>query len=177
MGCLLESTNDVISALQEVLAHHSGVANEYRHAPKQVGHGQPIASSSCVLKWYEIYRPEMPVPDHIRGLARASIENSRLDVDGLGFVVLHRCSPEFYFLIVCTWKRENELWETIWYKDGNTMADFAEFPRSESHKPAFCVWELVPVWHERQSWERFLRGERDLIAAERWLADLYSGTA
>lgn len=173
----MESTKDVISALEEVLAHHSGVANAYRHAPKQVSSGQPIAKLRCVLKWYEVYRPEMPIPDNIRGLARAAIENSRLDVDGLGFVVLHRCSPEFYFLIAGTWKRENELWETIWYKDGNTMEDFAEFPRNESHKPTFCVWELVPVWHERLSWERFLRGERDLIAAELWLADLYSGTA
>ena len=37
----------------------------------------------------------------------------------LGFVVLHRCGESFYFLLVCTWRNENELWETVWAKDGD----------------------------------------------------------
>jgi len=31
--------------------------------------------------------------------------------------------------------------------------------------PAFCVWELVPVWHEQQAWKRFLESARDEAAA------------
>ena len=37
----------------------------------------------------------------------------------LGFVILHRCGESFYFLLVCTWRNENELWETVWAKDGD----------------------------------------------------------
>ena len=41
------------------------------------------------------------------------------DLGELGFVVLHRCGESFYFLLVCTWRNENELWETVWAKDGD----------------------------------------------------------
>lgn len=173
----MQSTNDVSSALQGVLAHHVGVVDGYRHMPKLVGCGRPVMTSHCVLKWYEICRAEMPISDDIREQARASIVNGHTDVDGFGFVILHRCGPTFHFLIAGSWRNENELWETVWYKDDDTMVAFAEFPRSDPHKPTFCVWELVPVWHEQQCWERFLRTERDLTAAERWLADVYSGAA
>jgi len=45
------------------------------------------------------------------------------------------------------------------------MPDFALWPRDGMHKPAFCVWELMPVWHENKSWERFLVSARDEAAA------------
>ena len=46
-------------------------------------------------------------------------------------VVLHRCGSDFYFLIVCTWRNENELWQTVWYKDGDRMDAFAPFEEAE----------------------------------------------
>lgn len=76
---------------------------------------------------------------------------------GFGFVILHRCGTAgFYFLIVSTWRGNNEVWETVYYKNGEAMADFALFPRDAAHKPTFCVWELAAVWHETKAWERFL---------------------
>ena len=36
----------------------------------------------------------------------------------LGFVILHRCGEDFYFLLISTWRNENELWETVWAKAG-----------------------------------------------------------
>ena len=33
--------------------------------------------------------------------------------------ILHRCGEDFYFLLVCTWRNENELWETVWAKNGD----------------------------------------------------------
>jgi hypothetical protein len=77
-------------------------------------------------------------------------------------VVLHRCGNDFYFLIVCTWRNSNELWQTVFYKDGDGMVDFAPFPREGAHKPTLCVWELVPVIHEQQTWVRFLGSTRGL---------------
>ena len=50
----------------------------------------------------------------------------------LGFVVLHRCGEDFYFLLVCTWRNENELWETVWAKDGGTTSSSA---RGRSREP------------------------------------------
>ena len=59
--------------------------------------------------------------------------DGRLAMHGLGLVVLHRCDADFYFLIACTWRNENELWETVWYKNGDGMDDFTVFPRDPVH--------------------------------------------
>jgi hypothetical protein len=160
-----------------VLEAVSDVATGYRHAPKQVGVGEPIAPPDALLKWYEVHPVDRPVPSEIRDLARAHVLSPRLEAKGPGFVILHRCGDAFYFLIVTTWKNDNEAWETVFYKDGDGMRDFALFPRESSHKPTFCVWELVPVWHEQKAWVRYLESARDETAAERWLRDLYTGTA
>ena len=65
----------------------------------------------------------------------------------------------------------------MFYKDGDAMADFEIFPREGAHKPTFCVWELVPVWHEQGAWERFLLSSRDEAAARAWWDDRFSGPA
>lgn len=95
--------------------------------------------------------------------------------DDLGFVLLHRCGAEFYFLIVCTWRQANELWETVYYKQDAKMDRFALFPREEPHIPTFCVWELGVVAHEMQAWSRFLKSARDGAAAGAYLDDRFSG--
>jgi hypothetical protein len=150
----------------------------YRHAAKRVTIGEPLDLSGVMLKWYEVYPPDGPVPEEIKRLARTYLTQTRLeDLGGLGFVLLHRCGQDFYFLIVCTWRNSNELWETVFYKDGDAMPEFALFPRDGSHKGTLCVWELVPVWHEQQAWVRFLTSSRDEAAAQLWLRDQFAGEA
>jgi hypothetical protein len=117
------------------------------------------------------------VPEEVTRLARQRLTAAPLEARGLGFVILHRCGEGFYFLIVCTWRGSNEVWQTVFYKDGEAMADFALFPRDGDHKPTLCVWELVPVWHEQGAWVRFLTSPRDEAAAEAWLADRFAGPA
>ena len=165
------------TSLAQVLATDSGVDPGYRHVSKQVASGEPIETAGAMLKWYGLHPAGRPVPDEIGRLARAYLGRAPLAARGLGFVVLHRCGEGFYFLLVATWRNSNELWETVFYKDGEAMTDFAPFPRDESHKPTYCVWELVPVWHEQQAWTRFLRSARDEAAARLWLDDRFAGEA
>ena len=160
-----------------ILETDLGVAPGYRHTPKRVTPGEPLEPAGAVLKWYGLHADDSPVPDAIDRLARAHLTAAPLEARGLGFVILHRCGQGFYFLIVCTWRNENEIWQTVFYKDGDAMADFALFPRDGAHKPTFCVWELVPVWHEQQAWVRFLTTARDEAAAQQWLADRFAGPA
>ena len=80
-------------------------------------------------------------------------------------------------MMACTWRNSNELWETVFYKDGDAMQRFEIFPREAAHKPVFCVWELIPVCHEQQAWRRFLASARDVRAAQAWLHDVYTGVA
>lgn len=163
--------------LAHILETSSGVDVEYRHAPKRVTPGELLETPGAALKWYGLHPDDRPVQEEITRLARAYLTANPLEARGLGFVILHRCGKDFYFLIVCTWRNSNEVWQTVFYKDGDAMQDFALFPRDGAHKPTLCVWELVPVWHEQQAWERFLTSLRDEAAAQVWLSDLYAGPA
>jgi hypothetical protein len=163
--------------LVRALATDSGIDPGYRHYPKRVTPGEPIELPGALLKWYGLHPEDRPIPEELTSLARNYLNKSSLEARGLGCVVLHRCGTDFYFLIVCTWRNNNELWTTVFYKDGDRMADFALFPRDDAHKPMMCVWELVPVWHEQKAWERFLCSARDEAAAQEWLGDGYSGPA
>jgi hypothetical protein len=160
-------------------AYRAGIDSGYHHYAKTVTTREALRLPSVALKWYDIHRPDQLVPAALALAARQRIENDeregRLEARGLGFVLLHWCGESFYFLIVCTWNHSNELWETVYYKDGDAMLDFAPFPREGVHKPAFCVWELAPVWHEQQAWVRFLGSARDGAATAAYLRDHVTG--
>jgi hypothetical protein len=166
-----------MSHLARIVEADSGVPESYRHNPKIVVPGAAIEHSGATLKWYVLHPEQHPVPEAIAQLARTRVTAAPLVARGLGFVVLHRCERDYYFLIVCTWRNCNELWETVYYKDGPAMQFFELFSREAAHKPVFCVWELVPVWHEQLAWRRFLASARDLRGARTWLSDVYAGPA
>ncbi len=176
-GCTILPMTGLDLRIASILENDLGVKPGYQHGPKQVAPGGPIEKEGIVLKWYELALKEQPVPDKISLLARSYLSRESLEAKGLGFVILHRCGEDFYFLIVNTWRGNNEVWETVFFKNGDAMPDFAPWPRDELHKPTFCVWELAPVWHEKESWERFLVSPRDDVAAHVWLQDLYAGAA
>jgi hypothetical protein len=165
------------SQLARILEINSGVEAGYQHGPKLVAAGKPIEPPGALLKWYAVHREGTPIPDHLAQLARARLTAAPLEARGLGFVILHRCEKDFYFLIACTWRNCNELWQTVFYKEGQAMKDFALFPRDGAHKPMLCVWEMVPVQHEREAWLRFLDSKRDAPAAQTWLNDSHVGRA
>jgi hypothetical protein len=147
------------------------------HTPKWVTPGDLVETNGAILKWYALAQKEEPVPEEIDRLARAYLAQNPLEARGLGFVILHRCGSDFYFLIVSTLRGNNEVWETVFHKNGDAMADFALWPRDGMHKPTFCVWELAPVWHEKEAWERFLKSTRNETDVEGWIRDLCSGAA
>jgi hypothetical protein len=163
--------------LAHILATDSGIDPAYRHAPKLVTPGEPLEVPGTFLKWYGLHAEDRPIPAEVTRLACERLTGAPIDAKGLGFVILHRCGKDFYFLIVCTWRNSNEMWQTVFYKDGDAMADFELFPRDDAHKPTLCVWELVPVWHEQQAWSRLLLSARDEAAAEAWRDDLFAGPA
>jgi hypothetical protein len=158
----------------------ASVAREYRHAEK-MAHAEPsLALGDTVLKWYDVAPDDAPVPLAIRAVARRCLRDAaRGDELGtlgeLGFVVLHRCGEDFYFLLVSTWRNENELWETVWAKAGEEDVLFRPWPTEGAHRPTFCVWELGVVSHEREAWTRYLLSARDGDAARAYVRDCYAG--
>jgi hypothetical protein len=150
------------------------VSPDYAHRDKFCWPGAPINAGSTRLKWCEVAPREEPVPEAIRTMARAVVEN--MDVPGeLGFVILHRCGASFYFLIVSTWLGNNELWETVYAKKDDADPGFALWPRPAPHLPTFCVWELGAVWAEAQAWKRHLTSPRDETAKLAYLGDRFEG--
>ena len=171
------TTTTTGAALARIIASDLGIDAGYVHGPKRITPGAPLETAHAFLKWYGLHRDDQPVPAELTRLARERLTRQPLGAAGLGFVILHRCGEGFYFLIVCTWRNSNEAWQTVFYKNGDAMADFEIWPREEQHKPTLCVWELAPVWHEQQAWTRFLGSARDERAGQVWLADLAAGPA
>ncbi|MET0606919.1 MAG: hypothetical protein ABWZ80_10705 [Beijerinckiaceae bacterium] len=158
----------------------ASVAAVYRHRPKQATTGPGLALGTAYLKWYEVAPAEQPAPATIRALARGFLrrqaDEGSLGVGGeIGFVILHRCSEEFYFLLLGTWRNENELWESVYARTSARSVDFEPFTFEGPHRGTFCVWELGAVWHERQAWLRYLESKRDAAAREAYAADQYEG--
>ena len=154
----------------------------YVHYDKVIDPGMPITVGGSMLKWYNIAREGEPVPVEIETLARSFIENGAeigrvQNIGELGFVILHRCGPDFYFLLVSSWQNANELWESVYAKTGEAEMAFSLFPLNSPHHATFCVWELAAVWHEQQAWKRFLRSDRNDSAKSTYLDDLYHGVA
>ena len=157
----------------------SAVSIEYRHGSKEIEPAPAITLGETVLKWYDIAPADDPIPAELLILARGTLhvaaEAGALDLaDDLGFVILHRCES-FYFLILCTWRNENEVWSTVFAKDGEDEHAFRPWATEGSHRPTFCVWELGAVWHEQQAWSRFLRSDRGAAQREAYLRDTFVG--
>ena len=158
----------------------SGVAVDYRHMTKLIRPASAIKIGAARLKWYDIAPADEPIPGELQVLARGNLhgaaESGSPDLaDELGFVILHRCGESFYFLLIATWRNDNELWETVWAKNGGGETTFRPWPLEGAHRPTFCVWELGAVWHEQQAWSRFLCSTRGATAREAYLRDTFEG--
>jgi hypothetical protein len=158
----------------------ASVAADYRHAEKFARAEPSLALGDTNLKWYDVAPDDAPVPLAIRAVARRCLRDAaRADELGalgeLGFVILHRCGEDFYFLLVCTWRNDNELWETVWAKNGDSDVLFRPWRTDDEHRPTFCVWELGAVCHEREAWARYLLSPRDTAAKNAYLHDAYTG--
>jgi hypothetical protein len=159
----------------------SRIPPDYRHVAKLARPAPGIDLAGSTLKWYDVARATAPVPDEIRALARAGLEEAARRgglalADDVGFVILHRCGRDFYFLLVCTWRNQNEVWETVFAKDGDADPAFRPWPAEGPHRPTFCVWELGVVGHEQRAWTRYLRSDRDAAALQTYLEDGFDGS-
>jgi hypothetical protein len=164
-----------MSVLDEVGAITPG----YEHRSKVVHPAPAVEAGGAVLKWYDIAEGERPIPRDVAALARRGLAEAtgRDALAGeLGFVILHRCGDDFYFLLISTWRNENELWETVWAKPGADSPAFAPWPLDGGHHPTFCVWELRAVCHEQAAWSRYLRSPRRANDMQAYLEDTYEGT-
>lgn len=160
----------------------AAVDPDYRHYPKDARFDARVEAGGATLKLYHLTAADAPVPDDVAALCRRWFDEEAdavLQPDDCGFIILHRCGADFYFLLVSVWRGSNELWEAVWYRHGD-MPDFARFDPAYPGKagvvrPTFCVWELGIVAHESGAWGRYLASPRDGTARARWVEDIFEG--
>lgn len=158
------------------------VASGYRHYDKHVSPGPIMQHGDMRLKWYSIADLSSGVSDEITTLARNFLEtrsnaNELGDCGDLGFVILHRCGAQFYFLLLMGWKNSNELWESVYAKRSDMEDDFSDFEFDSKHRGTFCVWELAVVAHEKDSWKRFLLSDQRDADEQVYMSDSLCCTA
>ena len=100
----------------------------------------------------------------------------RLPISGdLGFVINHLSGEHVYLLLVFTWRGNNEMWESAYYKDVRDGGPFRLAPQG-THRGAICVWEFGAVAHEHLAWTRYLRSARDEAAKREYAESQFAGT-
>jgi hypothetical protein len=155
------------------------VPEGYLYYQKLVTPGEDLRLSNAYFKWYDIRPLEAKITPAQSAECRAFVaaEAQRLQLaHELGFVLLHRAGP-FLLLMIITWRNTNEIWESVYLKDLTENTDYRLTEFEGTHRGTFCVWELAPVWHERQAWMRFLSSRRDEQAKLAYINDRFSGLA
>ena len=161
------------------LGRYGNVVPEgYVYYQKLVTPGDDLRLPRAYLKWYDIYPPEREIaPEYVResrDFVAAEVERLRLS-DELGFVLLHSCGPALLLMLI-TWRNTNELWESVYAKDLTQPGGvFTPTTFETSHRGTYCVWELGPIWHERNAWMRYLSSSRDETAKQDYINDRFLG--
>ena len=163
-----------------------GVDPGYSHIAKTAKPRPPLKVGSAELKWYDLASQD-GVPADVQAAAKAHLaraaEGGSLGFgteQDAGFVILHRCGADFYFLLTSIWRGSNELWESVRYRHGD-MTDFAAFDPAYPPagagpvRAAFCVWELRIVDFEARAWSTYLRSPRTGADQDAWRRDCFSG--
>ena len=164
----------------EALGVFSQVDPAYRHVPKSIRPASPLAMPHVHLQWYRIHGESYDITDSEIGDAQrfiqGEIESQRLALQNeVGFVVQHRCASVL-ILYVCTWRNENEIWETLYHREVAGDGEYAVFARDNT-SPTFCVWVVPAVAHESRAWVRYLSSARGAEDRKTYLEDQLSGTA
>lgn len=153
---------------------------QYSHRPKDALSGAAIRLGAATLKWYDLDEPANRITPATRGLTHAALQDfgPSLAKDSAGFAILHQCSASFAFLLISTWRGNNELWQSVQYLD-TPLTAFAPFqpayPDAPNLRPTFCVWELGIVTHEAKAWQTYLASDRTPDHFAQWQADCLHG--
>lgn len=135
----------------------------YQHHRRVVAPGQALYFDRLLLKWYEISLQDNPASDPVTCEVRNYVEQLVTSGvvptgHGLGFVIFHH--SVLTYLIIGVWDAHQELWTAHYVRDPqDAQPEFQRVIPGVSGN-TLCVWELAPVWYERQAWSRYLFSNR-----------------
>jgi hypothetical protein len=161
----------------------SQVSSTYQHQHKSVRPGPALETSGVYFKWSLIEPESLPITpaqvNEAQTFLLEELNSKRLKLHNeVGFVVQHRCA-KVLILYVCTWRGDNEVWETLYHTVVGSEADVAnahyKVTQRENTGPTFCVWVLPVVLHEQRAWVQYLESSRDHAAQTAYLGDQFAG--
>jgi hypothetical protein len=149
---------------------------DYVHVPKMMQSAPPLSAPGLFQKWYLVHPHDKPFDVQDVAAAQAflmsEVEAGQLELyNEIGFTVQHRCNGIDIFY-VCSWRENNELWETIYYKPHGGAFQVA--PRG-TKTATYCVWVIPAVAHEQGAWLAYLRSDRTAADRVRYCTDQASG--
>ncbi|BCY10783.1 hypothetical protein [Actinoplanes sp. L3-i22] len=161
---------------EQLAAAGNVVDDDYRHVTKQISAGEPLVLPGTILKWYGLCRADQVVDSAAaRAFVAAEVTAGRLPIAGdLGFVIHHLSGEHVHLLLVCTWRGNNEMWETIYARDDREDTGFGLMGQTP-HRGVMCVWEFGAVAHEHRAWTRYLRSARDAPAKRAYVESSVTG--
>jgi hypothetical protein len=171
------SNTPTVEKIPHLSAFGNVVPEGYQYYEKLITPGEDLSLPGAYLKWYNLYPVDVEITQKQLAETRAFLETeiARLKFEGeLGFVILHRAGP-FLLLMVMTWRKTNEIWESVYWKDTTKDGGYQLNTFETTHRGTYCVWELGAVWHERHAWVRFLSSKRDDEAKLAYINDRFSG--
>ena len=169
----------IVKEIPELTTLGNVVPDGYEYHEKIVKPKEDLSLSNAYLKWYNLYPDDSPIiekqEDISRTFLRSEVEANRLKLEGeLGFVILHRAGSVL-LLLLTVWRHTNEMWEVVYMKNADDDGNYYEITFENIPRATYCVWELGPVWHERNAWVHFLSSQRDEAAKLQFVNDRFEG--
>jgi hypothetical protein len=162
------------------LLRYGQVPSDYTHHYRVSVPGEPLLAPAALFKWYDMVHEGQDVPQDLDQEARELLlqdplfgNEDEVAGHGLGVVVAHYVHAGA-ILIAGVWNNVNELWTSVWFREYGDGAPYVRVGRGD-FGPAFCVWELGSICHERAAWHTYLFSDQDTAARLVWLDDMYAG--
>ncbi len=159
-------------------AHFGQVAADHVHVLKVASPAAPLLTPTASFKWHLVN----PAADtfSLADVQQAQQRIARDLADGrltlqqeVGYVVQHRTASRD-ILYVCSWRGNNETWETLYSRDRERNGAY-EMAQRPSHTATFCVWVIPLVMHEQGAWLTYLRSKRDAHSQSAYFEHMFSG--
>ena len=146
-GCCMQRAQEHRRRTQRLLPHHEGCLSR--------GAVRHRADGAQVVRHRSGRSSGPPGGPRARAFGRettgAVLGQLRIAGD-LGFVILDLSGESFYFLLISTWRNENELWETVWAKTGPDDPLFQSVAARRHALSGFLRLGARAASHERVAW-------------------------
>jgi hypothetical protein len=127
---------------------------------------QSRAHNPALFAQHEVNNAQAFISNEVDA-ARLALHNE------VGFVVQHRCTAGD-IVYVCSWRDNNQVWETI-YSKGLESGSLLAVTKRATKTATFCVWVIPVVAHEQQAWVKYLRSAHDDRAKHDYFMNQFSG--